>query len=532
MTTPTTPTVPPAASSLPPAPSPAAIAALAARHALDPGFPDDVLAEAEAWLAAPGLDDPALRDLEPLPFVTIDNPDSRDLDQALHIAPAPDGGYVIHYALADAAYYVRPGARLWDEALRRGASYYLPGFTVPMLPRALSEGLVSLNEAQPRRALVVVLTLSPDGACVGAELLRARIRSRAKLTYGGVQAFYDAGDAGALAGQPFTETLQLLRTVGLLRIAEAERRDVVVYHRGDRYMTERYNEQISLMCNAEGGRLLARHPAAHVQPIFRVHPSPPEPRLVRFAAMTRAIAQRAGAHADAWRWRRRSGHGQPGESLSDYLRRLPVDGDDDEARRLAMALHRQALVLNQASSLSAEPGPHFGVGAEPYARLSSPMREIIGVYTHKEAVELLEGVSPSADAIARDEVLREAVIEAGERARRLQSTLTKEAAKLGLDALFGADLALPAAERPRRVGTVVGLRRDRIYVQLDAPDHELKVYAGDLEAAFGAALTPTRHEDALTDPDGAPVLRLGDALGLRVDRYDVGANRWRFELAR
>ena len=117
---------------------------LAAAHGLTLEYPPAVEAEVEAYLKAPGLDDPALVDRTALPFVTIDGPGTRDLDQAIHVE-ARAGGFRLRYAIADASYYVRPGTALHAEALRRGASYYLPGLSVPMLPRALSEGLVSIG---------------------------------------------------------------------------------------------------------------------------------------------------------------------------------------------------------------------------------------------------------------------------------------------------------------------------------------------------------------------------------------------------
>ena len=91
----------------------AELAALLRAFGLDPEHPAACHVEAEAWLAAPGLDDASLRDLDHLPFVTIDNDDSRDLDQALFIEPLADGAHNVWYALADAAYYVRPGSALF-----------------------------------------------------------------------------------------------------------------------------------------------------------------------------------------------------------------------------------------------------------------------------------------------------------------------------------------------------------------------------------------------------------------------------------
>ena len=118
------------------------------RPAPDPA----VDAEVAAWVAAPGLDD-GLADETAIPYVTIDNEGSRDLDQALFV-DRQGSDFVLRYALADASYYARPGTALWRRALAMGSSYYLPGFAIPMLPEALSEGLVSLNPNVLRRALV------------------------------------------------------------------------------------------------------------------------------------------------------------------------------------------------------------------------------------------------------------------------------------------------------------------------------------------------------------------------------------------
>src|SRR5687767_551423 len=104
---------------------------IAADLGVEAAFPDAVTTEVAVWLARPDLDDPALTDLTALPFVTIDGPTSKDLDQAVHVA-ADGGGFLVRYAIADAAHYVPPRTALFAEALRRGASYYFPGFSVPM----------------------------------------------------------------------------------------------------------------------------------------------------------------------------------------------------------------------------------------------------------------------------------------------------------------------------------------------------------------------------------------------------------------
>ncbi|MEO1270631.1 MAG: RNB domain-containing ribonuclease, partial [Myxococcota bacterium] len=354
-------------------------------------FPAAVLAETEALVESPGLDDPELLDWTALPFVTIDNDNSRDLDQALYLV-RHDGGYRFCYALADAAYYVRPGTALFEEALARGSSYYLPGMSVPMLPRALSEGLVSLNAEQHRRALVFEALLGPLGETLQARFVRARIRSRRKLTYKGVQAFHDAGCAGPLAHQEFTDSLVLMGELGELLMARADERNVIRFDRtsahitladdGNRFLpvlerrnrVERWNEQLSLLCNMEGSRLLSVPEEPHVQPIFKVHPRPSASQLQTLQERLDALVEVLGLESRLWSW-------DGAEPLADYIARLPRS---PQTARLRAAVERQAMLLGSASSFSLEKGPHFGLAADEYGRFSSPMREIVGIFTHKE----------------------------------------------------------------------------------------------------------------------------------------------------
>src|SRR5690242_10717436 len=96
-------------------------------------FASEVLADTTASVATPTLPDDDATDL---PLVTLDPPGSRDLDQAVHIAR--DGnGFVVHYAIADVAAFVRPGSPTDLEAHRRGSTIYLPDGNAPMLPPAL-----------------------------------------------------------------------------------------------------------------------------------------------------------------------------------------------------------------------------------------------------------------------------------------------------------------------------------------------------------------------------------------------------------
>ena len=515
----------------------AALLRLAEGHGVTPGHPDEVMAESERLLVEPGIDDAALEDLTSLPFVTIDNPDSRDLDQALHIERLGEG-YRVRYALADAAWYVRPGSALFDEALRRGASYYLPGLSIPMLPPALSEGLVSLNPEVDRRALVFTLDLDGNGRHLATQMRRARIHSRAKLTYDGVQALYDAPGTSPLAGTSYAGSLALLSEVGRLRLEAGRRRNVVEYQRRTvavgigaaghgfsitsdlRNDVERYNEQVSLLCNTAGARLLeAAAGRPYVQPIFRVHRPPGAEALDGLEARIRGLVRLHALASAEWEWRR------PAEHLAGYLRRLPRAAGTERVRR---AIERLAILSNVRSTYAGEPGGHYGIGARVYARFSAPMREVVGIFTHKEALEALAHGRPRTDSEG-DAALRDEVVRAGNRSTQVQRQLTSGANALAIDALFRGELQL--RDRPSHPGTVIGVRAGRAYVQLDDPPIELKLYQEDLEAATGCPWELRSGELELAPSrSGWQALRLGDGVRLAVASHDPRRRRWAFHV--
>lgn len=496
---------------------------IAAARALRVEYPDAALREVEAHLADPGIADPGIEDLTGLPFLTIDYAESRDLDQAMFIERA-GAGYRVHYALADAAHYVAPDSALFAEALARGVTYYLPGYNLPMLPAPLSEDLVSLLAGVDRRALVFSIDLDDRGAAAGTRVRRARIRSRAKLTYDGVQAHHDDPTGSPLAGRDLGATLDLLAEVGRLRIALAGEGDVVRYDRvsadfsmgadgrrleirGERRnQVQVWNEQISLLCNIEGALLLEQGDAAGV---FRVHPHPGADRLERLRQQIERLAAALALDTAIWCWHRER------ESLADYIDRLPSDGTGG---RLAAALQRQAMLINVPSFYATESGPHYGIGAASYSRFSAPMREIVGIVVHHLALGRTGGF---------DARTLEQVVTAGNRARELQKRVDKDAAKVAIDQLFEADLDLAVGIRETRRGTVMGAGTGKLYVQLDEPPIEVKVYAEAL-SSLGWSYQVADHGFAatLSGPGGSRTVHVGDAIDLVVRDYDRGDQRW------
>lgn len=517
-----------------------------AEHKLDPGFPDAVQREADAIINSADFDDPDLSDLTHLPFITIDNIDSKDLDQAMHLSRSADGGYVLRYALADAAHYVKPGSALFAEALKRGASYYVPGLAVPMLPRKLSEGLISLNEGQLRRALVFEINFEDDGSVQATTVFQAYIKSAAKLSYSGVEQFYVSPDDSSLSQQPTTETLNLLRELGKLRIERSLQRNVVQYDRdgieidldadgqyfeitdSKRLLVEQYNEQVSLVCNSEGARLLEETGMPSVvQAVYRIHDAPDDDRLKKFSRLLKGLIEQHQLSSALWVWRWRDGKQGKKETLAAYLKRLRNANVD---RRLLFAVQRHALMLSPASRFAAVAGVHHSLKLDQYARFSSPMREIAGIYTHRELLQF-QGLSGSVAGQSGDsfddEALRKQVIGAANRSKEKQKKLNKVVLKTAIDQIFKPELLLPLKERTHWCGTIISLRSTRVYVRLDSPAIVVKIYLRELSRLTGITYGLNKSSAFITDQaDGKTVFVLGQKLVLRTRDYSDDRGRW------
>ena len=175
------------------------------------GFPDEVEREAAARAAEgprlpPGApSDPV--DRRDTPFITIDPPGSRDLDQA-YFAERRARGYRVHYAIADVAAFVDPAGAIDTEARERGVTLYSPDERAALHPVVLSEDAASLLPERERWAAAWTIDLDGDGLITSARVERALVRSRAMLSYRDAQKAIDEGDDGPLG---------LLADIGTLR---------------------------------------------------------------------------------------------------------------------------------------------------------------------------------------------------------------------------------------------------------------------------------------------------------------------------
>ena len=159
------------------------LAAIRKQYQVPDDFPPEVLAAAEA---AAKRAPTAHVDRTAMSFVTLDPAPSTDLDQAFTIERA-GSDLLLHYAIADVAWFVDDGGVIDVEAWKRGATQYLPDGKAPLYPAILSDGGASLLPSGPRPAVVFTVRVAPDGAVKldGAE--RAIVRSRAKLAYDSVR---------------------------------------------------------------------------------------------------------------------------------------------------------------------------------------------------------------------------------------------------------------------------------------------------------------------------------------------------------
>jgi exoribonuclease-2 len=155
-----------------------------------PDFSQDALAELSA-IRAPAAGDGGVRDLRSFPWASIDNDDSRDLDQ-LTVAEKLPGGFVrVLVAIADVDALVGKGSAIDGHARTNTTSVYTAGGIFPMLPERLSTDLTSLADREDRLAVVIEMTVAADGSLTASDVYRAAVRNCAKLAYNSVAAWLD-----------------------------------------------------------------------------------------------------------------------------------------------------------------------------------------------------------------------------------------------------------------------------------------------------------------------------------------------------
>jgi exoribonuclease R len=385
------------------------IAAIQAELEVSPDFPEEVeraAAEAAASVVLPE------RDLTDIPFVTIDPPSARDLDQALWIERDPDaaGGYVVHYAIADVAAFVTPGDPLDVEANRRGETLYGAGSKVPLHPKVISEDAGSLLPDQVRPALVWRIRVDETGEGTDVDVVRAKVRSRAQLDYAGVQEQVDAGTAD--------EMFTLLREVGELRMHKEAARGGVslplpeqeVVEEGGHWRlefremlpVESWNAQISLLTGFAAASLMVY---ARVG-LLRTLP-PVDPRDVK------RLHRTARALGIPW----------PAEQLyPDFIRSLdPADPAHAAMVVAATRLLRGSGYVGFDGELPDE-AEHSALAAE-YAHVTAPLRRLVDRYALEICVALCAGDDVPGWVLEKLHEIPKTMSSSGQRANRYENAV-------------------------------------------------------------------------------------------------------------
>jgi VacB/RNase II family 3'-5' exoribonuclease len=174
------------------------------QRGLLPDFSSAVLAETEGIARAAAETAPSIRDLRSSLWCSIDNDDSRDLDQLSVAEQMPGGKVKILVAVADVDALVKTGSAIDDHARTNTTSVYTAAEIFPMLPEKLSTDLTSLGEGQVRVALVIEMVVAADGTVTESDVYRAVVLNRAKLAYNGVAAWLEgtAAASSRLAAVP------------------------------------------------------------------------------------------------------------------------------------------------------------------------------------------------------------------------------------------------------------------------------------------------------------------------------------------
>lgn len=361
----------------------------------DKGLEPDFSPEVERQLAtidAPA-DDADVRDLRELLWCSIDNDDSRDLDQ-LTVAEDLGGGRVrAMVAVADVDALVKKGTPIDDHARTNTTSVYTAARIFPMLPEKLSTNLTSLNDGEDRIALVIDMIVDGNGSVAQGDVYRARVHNKAKLAYNGVGAWLD-GEAKMPERMRSVEGLdenirlqdrvadrmrQLRHENGALDLETIEARPILENGRiVDLRQEKRNNARMLIedfMIAANG--VTARFLSAHKMPSLRRVVRSPE-RWDRIEKIADERGDRLPPDPDA-------------KALEEFLLRQKKADPlrfPDLSLAVVKAMGAGEYVVEEAGGASIG---HFGLAVRDYSHSTAPNRRFPDLITHRLVKAALAG---------------------------------------------------------------------------------------------------------------------------------------------
>ena len=381
---------------------PGAVSLLAiTSHEIPTEFPIAAIAEAEAAPPPSLADRSDLRDVE---LVTIDGADARDFDDAVWAEPDPEpdnrGGWHIVVAIADVAWYVRPGTALDREARRRGNSVYFPDRVVPMLPEALSNDLCSLKPGVDRACLAAHLWIDPAGRKRRHRFERGLMCSTARLTYEQAQAAWDrrGGNGAALPQErlaalfgAYAALAQARANRGALEIdidddrvvLDAEERPVAI-DRVARLDSHRLIEEFMILANVAAAEELE---AKRRSCMYRIHDAPDSEKLEELRGVLDEIGMPGLTLV--------KGQAPKPELFNKILQRAAATPEATLVNELVLRCQAQAAYsINNIG--------HFGLALRRYCHFTSPIRRYADLIVHRAltAGTRVDATSPGPSSVS------------------------------------------------------------------------------------------------------------------------------------
>lgn len=363
---------------------------------LEPDFSRAAIAEAERMRPALPAPSPNIRDLRSLLWCSIDNDDSRDLDQLTVAQPGIAGTTVIKVAVADVSAQVAKGSALDQHAAKNTTSVYTEAQVFPMLPPRLSTDITSLNPGEDRLAVVVEAAVDAYGDVTDGRIYRALVRNHAQLTYNEIGRWLDEAEGtpapeSVLAVNGLDVNLRLQdgaagrlggarRAQGSLDLESDEPQTVfggndIVLDLQPRRRTRAGALIEEFMIAANG--VTARFFASKRLPAIR--------RIVRSPERWARIVQLA------WERRRRLPEQPDSKALAEFLR-LERAQAPEEFPMLSLAVLK---LLGRGEYVAEIPGDHapghFGLAVDAYTHSTAPNRRFPDLITQRLLKAALAG---------------------------------------------------------------------------------------------------------------------------------------------
>lgn len=442
------------------------------------------------------------RDLTECPFVTIDGISSKDFDDAVYAEPLDENRWRLYVAVADVAFYVKPGTALDKEAARRGCSVYFPQYVIPMLPEALSNELCSLKPEVLRNVLVCAMDLNAQGDIETFEFFPAVINSHARLTYDQVQrrdippslknvishlwSVYEAL-AGARKRQGYVSfNLQSVH----FDIIEPEK--VVGIARYEGMESYKLIEEMMLAANQCAARLIEQH-CEHG--VYRTHAEPSDQKV----ALLNATLKPLGLSLTA-------------PYTIEKIQQLSLD-IKERYPRLSSCIAR----IMQRACYQTTPDLHFGLNFPLYTHFTSPIRRYPDLLVHRLIYAILEKKDPKSlyknlkNSLDRVNYLERRAEEAD---RQYQAYLKARFAQELEGQIFEA--------------MVTGFSEHGIFVELNEYPLEGMVHFSQIDGRYWQYLA---DEGKVVNEDKSQFI-IGDMLTVQLVEVDAAQSRLNFSVVR